>query len=84
NFGFIGATAMLTDTYRPEERTTVQSTNDFIVFGFVSLASFSSGQMLEYSGWDAVNWFVFPFVILSLVLLGWLVTHDRGAKVSAG
>lgn len=80
NFGFIGATAMLTDTYRPEERNMVQVTNDFIVFGFVSLASFSSGQLLANSGWETVNYIVFPFVLLSLVLLGWLATHDRRAK----
>ncbi|MEL7525032.1 MAG: MFS transporter, partial [Pseudomonadota bacterium] len=43
NFGFIGATAMLTDTYRPEERNMVQAVNDFLVFGFVAAASFSSG-----------------------------------------
>lgn len=75
NFGFIGATAMLTDTYRPEERNMVQATNDFLVFGFVALASFSSGALLNAFGWDTVNWLVFPFVVLCLILLGWLWRH---------
>ncbi|EFO30357.1 major facilitator transporter [Roseibium sp. TrichSKD4] len=75
NFGFIGATAMLTDTYRPEERNMVQATNDFLVFGFVALASFSSGALLNAFGWDTVNWLVFPFVVLCFILLGWLWRH---------
>ena len=33
NFGFVGASAMVLDCYRPEERTRVQSMNDFAVFG---------------------------------------------------
>jgi len=73
NFGFIGATAMLTETYRPEERNQVQATNDFLVFGCVAMASFSSGQLLHVFGWETVNIMVFPFVMLCLGLLAWLV-----------
>ncbi|WP_417684250.1 MFS transporter [Roseibium sp.] len=80
NFGFIGATAMLTDTYRPEERNMVQASNDFLVFGFVAFASFSSGQLLDIYGWSTVNWIVFPFVALSLVLLWWLLSHERNKQ----
>ena len=35
NFGFIGATAMLTAAHTPEERGRVQGMNDFAVFGLV-------------------------------------------------
>lgn len=80
NFGFIGATAMLTDTYRPEERNMVQAANDFLVFGFVAAASFSSGQLLENFGWTTVNWIVFPFVVISLCLLAWLLSHERKSQ----
>jgi len=77
NFGFIGATAMLTDTYRPEERNLVQAVNDFLVFGFVAAASFSSGALLNLYGWGTVNILVFPFVVLCLGLLVWLVLAER-------
>lgn len=77
NFGFIGATSMLTETYRPEERNMVQATNDFLVFGVVAFASFSSGALLNTFGWNTVNWLVFPFVVMCLVLLGWLILHER-------
>jgi hypothetical protein len=71
NFGFIGATALVTDCYRPEERAKVQAANDFLVFGSVALASFSSGKLLNLGGWDTLNWLVFPPVLLALGLLAW-------------
>ncbi|MBO6932673.1 MAG: MFS transporter, partial [Roseibium sp.] len=83
NFGFIGATAMLTDTYRPEERNLVQAVNDFLVFGFVAAASFSSGALLNIFGWATVNVIVFPFVLLCLGLLVWLTVSERKAVTNA-
>ncbi len=83
NFGFIGATAMLTETYRPEERNLVQAVNDFLVFGFVAAASFSSGALLNLFGWGTVNVLVFPFVVLCLGLLGWLVVAEKKAVTTA-
>ncbi|MCD0501988.1 MFS transporter [Bordetella petrii] len=71
NFGFIGATALLTDCYRPEERTRAQALNDFLVFGSVAAASLASGRLLSVSGWDTVNQLVFPIVALVLALLLW-------------
>jgi MFS family permease len=72
NFGFIGATTMLTDTYRPEERGKVQGFNDFVIFGAVALASFSSGQLLANVGWDWLNIFFFPVIAICLGALAWL------------
>lgn len=69
NLGFIGATAMVTECYRPEERAKVQATNDFLVFGTVAIASFSSGGLLSSGGWQTVNWLVFPFVAVALAVL---------------
>jgi MFS family permease len=71
NFAFIGATTLVTDCYRPEERAKVQAANDFLVFGTVAIASFSSGQLLSLGGWGSVNWLVFPPVILVLGLILW-------------
>jgi len=71
NFSFIGATALVTECYYPEERTKVQAANDFLVFGSVAIASFSSGKLLNAGGWDNVNWLVFPPVIAALALLAW-------------
>ena len=69
NFGFIGATAMVTDCYRPEEKTKVQTMNDFLVFASVAISSFSSGKVLSDSGWHAVNAIIYPAVAIVLALL---------------
>lgn len=45
NFTFIGGTTMLTESYRPEERTRVQGFNDMLVFGTASLGSFLAGSL---------------------------------------
>lgn len=71
NFGFIGATALVTECYRPEERAKVQAANDFLVFGAVAAASFSSGGLLSAGGWGTVNALVFPPVLVALGLLAW-------------
>ncbi len=71
NFGFIGATALVTDCYAPCERARVQGLNDFLVFGSVATASMSSGQLLHAGGWQMVNLIVHPAVAAVLLLLAW-------------
>ncbi len=77
NFGFVGATALVTDCYRPSERNKVQAANDLCVFGMVAFASFSSGKLLHLVGWDAVAGGLFPFVALAFLLIGWLYLQGR-------
>lgn len=77
NFGFIGATAMVTQCHRPHERNQVQSFNDFLVFGSMAIGSFASGKILVLSGWSTVNEVVFPVVLTAAALLVWLALRDR-------
>lgn len=81
NFGFVGASALVLECHRPEERTRVQSVNDFIVFGMVALGSFSSGGLLTSYGWDTVLWI--SFVPLSLAASALAYTAVRGARRTA-
>jgi MFS family permease len=69
NFSFIGASALVLETHRPQERNKVQAFNDFLVFGMMAIGSFSSGQLLASYGWSAVNMVVFPPVLLGLAVL---------------
>ncbi|MGL4322549.1 MAG: MFS transporter [Beijerinckiaceae bacterium] len=74
NFSFIGATALVTDCYRPSERALVQSVNDFAVFGTVAVASFASGQVLNAGGgaaggWAIVNWIMIPAIAVAMMVL---------------
>lgn len=71
NFGFIGGTALVTRTYRPEESEKVQALNDFVIFGLVALASFSSGEMLLAGGWHSLNIVVLPVALACLLALFW-------------
>lgn len=70
NFGFIGASALVLETHRPQERNKVQAFNDFLVFGLMAAGSFLSGQLLANFGWSAVNLVVFPPVLIGLAVLG--------------
>src|SRR6185369_5900028 len=81
NFAFIGATTMVTACHRPHERNKVQAFNDFVIFGVMALSSFSSGQMLEYLGWSAINEVVFPTVLVAAALLLWLKLRRERAAV---
>jgi MFS family permease len=69
NFGFVGATTMVTATYRREERAKVQGLNDLLVFGVVALASFSSGKLFGTLGWTWTNLVVFPIVLVCALAL---------------
>jgi MFS family permease len=71
NFSFIGATTLVTECCGPHERNKVQAFNDFLIFGSMAIASFSSGALLASYGWTAVNQVVFPVVIAAAVLLAW-------------
>jgi predicted MFS family arabinose efflux permease len=71
NFGFIGGTTLLTECYRPAEREKVQGLNDFAVFGTVAVASLTSGKLLAWFGWGAVNTAIFPTVAVALSLILW-------------
>ncbi len=71
NFGFLGASAMVLECHRPEERTRVQSLNDFAVFGTMTVGSFSSGGLLAAYGWSTVLWVAFaPLAAAVAALLG--------------
>jgi Major Facilitator Superfamily. len=54
NFGFVGASALVLDCHRPEEKNRVQSLNDFIVFGTMAIGSFASGSLLAAYDWEMV------------------------------
>ena len=69
NFGFIGSSAMVVQTHRPEERNKVQSFNDFLVFGVMAVMSFMSGGLLAWSGWALVNWVAFAPLAVAVIAL---------------
>ncbi|SFK58882.1 MFS transporter [Shimia haliotis] len=85
NFGFIGATTMLTTAHTVEERGRMQGMNDLIVFGGVTVASLASGGLMNCSGgdavtgWTSVNIAMAPFLMLAGGALIWLVLRPEDA-----
>jgi MFS family permease len=72
NFTFVGASTLLTETYRPSERAKAQAANDFLMFGAVTLAAFSSGATLHLFGWSTINIGVLPGIAVVAVAALWL------------
>ena len=69
NFGFVGASALVLECHRPEEKARVQSFNDFIVFGTVACGSLLSGSVLTAYGWNTVLWLSFVPLALAVLVL---------------
>ncbi len=77
NFGFIGSTAIVAQSYRPSEKGRAQGFHDFVLFSSVAFGSLMSGVTYNLWGWDMLNWIVFPVVVLSFVALGLLAMARR-------
>ena len=79
NFSFVGASTLVTETYRPSERAKTQAINDFLVFGTVALGSLGSGALLHFSGWNAVQYVALPFLFISTAATLLLAASRRRA-----
>jgi len=83
NFLFVGGTTLLTEAYRPSERAKVQATHDFLMYGAITIATFSSGSLLNNYGWQTVNLAVLPFLAIALLMIIALGVHQKRAVVNA-
>jgi MFS family permease len=77
NFAFIGATALVAETYHPSEKGRAQGFHDFVLFGSVAFASLMSGKVYNAYGWEMLNWVVFPVTAICLMALAWLFVARR-------
>lgn len=69
NFGFIGSTAIVASSYRPEEADKVQGFHDIFLFTVVALASLSSGKVFNSQGWNMMAYTIWPVCLICLVAL---------------
>ncbi len=83
NFAFVGATALVTQCHKPNERNKVQAVNDFLVFGSMAIGSFSSGNLLAHFGWATVNEVALPLIGVAAMLLLWQAVWGRRPAVGA-
>ncbi|MEM7562906.1 MAG: MFS transporter [Pseudomonadota bacterium] len=72
NFLFVGSTTLLTETYLPAEKSTVQGVNDFLVFSVVAFTAMTSGLLHHIMGWEALNLIVMPAIAVAIISILWL------------
>jgi len=84
NFLFVGGTALLTETCRPEERAKAQGANDFIVFTVQGVTSLASGATIGAAGWTTLNLLALPLVALTAVATLWWMQRQSGAQAGTG
>jgi MFS family permease len=77
NFMFVGATALLTETHTPAERAKVQGLNDAAIFATLVVSSVSAGALFTYQGWETMNVYAVPFLLLAGAGILWLAAMRR-------
>jgi MFS family permease len=80
NFLYIGGTTLLTETYRPEEKTIAQAAMDTTVFTTMTITSFSSGALVTTQGWTWLNLGSIVPVAICAAALAWLAMQRRAAQ----
>ena len=80
NFLYIGATTLLTETYRPEERAKAQGANETAIFAMMALSSFSSGMIVTNAGWEKVNYAATPLIAVIIAALVFLFFNMKKAR----
>jgi predicted MFS family arabinose efflux permease len=72
NFLFVGATALVTTCYRPNERGKTQALNDLLVFSTTATSSFMAGFLQDRWGWHPLNWFSVLLMLSAAGAVIWL------------
>jgi MFS family permease len=72
NFLFVGATALVTTCYRPNERGKAQALNDLLVFSTTATSSFMAGFLQDKWGWQPLNWFSVVLMLAAAAAVIWL------------
>lgn len=72
NFLFVGATTLVTTTYRPAERGKAQALNDFLVFGTTATCSLLAGLLQSRLGWLPLNFLSVALIGAAALAVTWL------------
>jgi hypothetical protein len=80
---FVGGSALVTETYRVEEKAKAQGLHDLIVFCTTATSSFASGLLLKANGWAILNYVAAPFLIIVTIAMLWMILQRRTAQPPA-
>jgi MFS family permease len=79
NFLFVGATSLLTESHTAAERAKVQGVNDAAIFVTLVASSLASGALFSFQGWQAMNFYAVPVLLLAGAGIFWLASGRRSA-----
>lgn len=80
NFLYVGGSALLTTTYQPVERESVQAIHDTIVYVVIALSSLLAGTTFYKYGWRTINWTVLPLPFIALLTTLWYTLYQHRKK----
>jgi len=83
NFMYVGGTTLLTEAYRPAEKAKTQGANEILVFCTTATSSFTSGVLVNASGWNTLNYVALPFLAIAGAAALWLALARRAAAAAA-
>ncbi|MCJ8313138.1 MAG: MFS transporter [Pseudomonadales bacterium] len=69
NFLFVGSSHWLMSFINDSNRSNIQGINEVLVFGLASVATLSSGWLINVLGWQALNIAALPLLCLLLIIL---------------
>ncbi|HMH16586.1 MAG TPA: MFS transporter [Burkholderiales bacterium] len=82
NFLYIGGTTLITEACTPPERAKTQGANDLAIFTMMAASSFSSGLLLQKSGWEMLNYLALPLVTVAAAGVLWLYFRRPAAAAA--
>jgi len=77
NFMYVSATTLLTETYTSTEKAKTQASHDFLMYTFVALCTYLSGEMLNRFGWATLNYIAIPPLLVALGSVLWLMRQRQ-------
>jgi predicted MFS family arabinose efflux permease len=75
NFMYVGGTTLLTEAYRPAEKAKTQGVGEILIFCTTATSSFTSGVLVNASGWNTLNYVALPFLAIAGGAALWLARH---------
>lgn len=77
NFMYVSATTLLTETYTPAEKAKTQAAHDFLMYTFVALSTYLSGELLDRFGWATLNYVAVPALMVAIGSVLWLMRQRQ-------
>ena len=82
NFMFIAATGLFSQSYQAKNKSKAQALNEFVVFSCVSVTALLSGWLESTVGWQKLNIYVLPFILLVIMVFAFSAKKASQSSVT--